>query len=578
MTYVLTQPPVMAAAAADVTSIGSAISAANATAAGATTGVVAAAGDEVSAATATLFTAYAQDYQALLKQAGAFHDEFAAALAAAGNAYSQAEVAASNALGALTAPVQDWLAPLTGGAGASGGTVAQGPAGDPPVNVALILGASGTPTPDAKYVAHAYANYVSRNFTTSNLQVVSTPEGLYPITGVKSLPLDVSVGQGLTVLNNAIMQQYNAHNTPITVFGDSQGAILAALEMPTLQANGVPTQDVSFVLVGNEMTPNGGMLARFPGLNLPSLGLPFYGGMPANTGYTVYNYTLEYDGFADFPQYPIDVLSDLNAVAGIALVHTTYLSIPQSQVNSAIQLPTSPGYNGGTTYYMIPTQNLPLLDPVRLIPYVGNPLADLLQPDLRYLVNWGYGNPAYGWSTGPANVTTPIGLVPPLSATTALPGDLISGAQQGIVAATNAFQAEGLPTLPDLSLSGMSAALTSLSSTSPSTLLSPASIDNFINELMVGNKNFADALSANASTVYSTLLPTADIANALLTSMPSYDANLFLTGISQAINGQPVQGLEYAIGEPIAADLGLTTVAAGVELIVLVEAASAIVS
>ncbi len=562
MTYVLTQPPVVAAAAADVTAIGSAISAANAAAAGSTTGVVAAAGDEVSAATATLFTAYAQDYQTLLKQAGAFHDEFAAALAAAGSAYSQAEFAASNALGELT-----------GSTGASGVTVAQGPSADPPVQVSLVFGASGIPTPDAKYVATAYANYISRNFTTSNLQAVSTPEGLYPITGVKSLPLNISVNQGLTVMNNAIMQQYQAGNTSINVFGYSQGAILAALEMPKLLAAGVPTQDVSFVLVGNEMTPNGGMLARFPGLNLPSLGLPFYGGMPANTGYTVYNYTLEYDGFADFPQYPIDVFADLNAVAGIALVHTTYLSIPQSQVNSAIQLPTSPGYNGGTTYYMIPTQNLPLLDPVRLIPYVGNPLADLLQPDLRYLVNWGYGDPNYGWSTGPANVTTPIGLFPPLGATAALPGDLISGAQQGIVAAINDFHAEAPPALPHLSLTGTPQ--TALPP--PSTLLSPASIDGYINDLMAANTHFFDALTFATSTAYSTLLPTADIANALVTTMPSYDANLFLTGISQAINGQPVQGLAYAIGEPIAADLGLTTVAGGVELLVLLDAATAIV-
>jgi hypothetical protein len=106
----------------------------------------------------------------------------------------------------------------------------------------------------------------------------------------------------------------------------------------------VPTDAVSFVLVGNEMTPNGGMLARFPGLNIPSLGLPFYGGMNANTGYTVINNTLEYDGFADFPQYPIDFLADLNAVTGIVFVHGTYLSVPQAQLDQAITLPTSPGY------------------------------------------------------------------------------------------------------------------------------------------------------------------------------------------------------------------------------------------
>ncbi len=561
MTNLLTQPSMVSTAAADVTAIGSAISEANARSAGATTGVVAAAGDEVSAATASLFTAYAEEYQALLERAGAFHEGFAAALSAAGNAYAQAELTASNA-----------LAPLTGGAGTTGVPAAPGPASTTPVNIALVLGASGIPIPDAKYIATAYANYIARNFTTSTVQGLDTPEGLYPITGVKSLPLNVSVNQGLTVLNNAILQQYHAGNTPITVFGYSQGAILAALEMPQLLAQGVPTQDVSFVLVGNEMTPNGGMLARFPGLNLPSLGLPFYGAMPANTGYTVYNYMLEYDGFADFPQYPIDVLADLNAVAGIALVHTQYLNIPQSQVNSAIQLPTSPGYDGGTTYYVIPTHNLPLLDPVRLIPYVGNPLADLLQPDLRYLVNWGYGDPNYGWSTGPANVATPIGLFPPLSATTALPGDLVNGAQQGIAAAINDFHAEAPPTLPHLSLSGTPQPTLP----SPTTLLSPSTIDGYLNQLMAANTDFFDKLTYATSTAYSTLLPTADIANALVTTMPSYDANLFLTGISQAISGNPVQGLTYAIGEPIAADLGLVTVASGVEALVLLNAATEI--
>lgn len=31
-----------------------------------------------------------------------------------------------------------------------------------------------------------------------------------------------------------------------------------------------------------------------------------------------------------------------------------------------------------TNYYMITTPNLPLLDPLRAIPVIGNPVADLL--------------------------------------------------------------------------------------------------------------------------------------------------------------------------------------------------------
>jgi hypothetical protein len=178
---------------------------------------------------------------------------------------------------------------------------------------------------------------------------------------------------------------------------------------------------VNFVLIGDPMNPNGGMFARFPGLTFPSIGGTFYGGTPANDYPTVI-YTGEYDGYADFPRYPIDFLSDLNALLGVIPVHGGYPTFTAAQVMSATQLPTSGSTM--TTYYMIPTQHLPLLDPVRLIPYIGNPVADLLQPDLTYLVNWGYGDPAYGYSTGPANVNTPFGFLPPL-------GNHCAGARSG---------------------------------------------------------------------------------------------------------------------------------------------------
>jgi hypothetical protein len=48
--------------------------------------------------------------------------------------------------------------------------------------------------------------------------------------------------------------------------------------------------------------------------------------------------------------------------------------------------------------------------------------------------------------------------------------------------------------------------------------------------------------------------------------VPSYDINLFLSGIQQALDGDPVGGLQYAIVDPFAADTGLLTLAAGFEL------------
>jgi hypothetical protein len=223
-----------------------------------------------------------------------------------------------------------------------------------------------------------------------------------------------------------------------------------------------------------------------------------------------------------------------------------------------------------TTYMMIPTQNLPLLDPLRAIPVIGKPLADLVQPDLRYLVNWGYGNPAFGYSTSPANVPTPFGFLPPQSATTALGPDLISGTQQGIGAFVGDLSALTPTSLPAPSLSSPTSALTASSlAGAPLALPAPASIPSTITGIISGiesaNSNIVGTLVTDVSTAYATLLPTADIGTALLVSLPSYDVNLFLNGIAQAVNGQPIQGLINAFGDPIAANVGLTIFAGGIE-------------
>ena len=77
MEYLVTAPEILATTAADVGEIGSAITDANANAAGPTAGLVAAAKDEVSEAIAELFGGYGQQYQAVLTKAAAFHDDFA---------------------------------------------------------------------------------------------------------------------------------------------------------------------------------------------------------------------------------------------------------------------------------------------------------------------------------------------------------------------------------------------------------------------------------------------------------------------------------------------------------------------
>jgi hypothetical protein len=548
MTDLLTEPQTLASAATHIEQLGSTITGANASAASPISALVPAAADEVSEAIAKLFGAYGRQYQAVAGLAAAFHSEFTAALASAGGAYAGAEEGAHALLGG---------SPLTGNI------------------VAVVMGGSGNPIPNCDYVK-GVLRWTALQYTWNTEDTIFTPEGLYPLTGTKSLPLNTSVSQGVEILDATIKQQIGGGNS-VLVQGYSQSTIIASLEMqnlmnPQLNPNPPATNQLAFNLLADLMAPNGGLLARFPGLTLPSLGIDFYGATPANTPYTTNIYTIQYDGFADFPRYPIDVFSDLNAVAGIVEVHPLYPKLTFDLATSdVVQLPVQPTYTGNTTYYMVIPQNqiLPLLAPLHGIPVIGKPLVDLLQPDLTVLVNLGYGDPNYGYSTAPANLTTPFGLFPHVSPGV-IAADLISGAHQGVIAASHDVVAEA---------SGMSLPPTiphSLPTISPHLALTPASIDGFINHLETVDTNVANAFSQALSTGYSTLLPTADIINAALISIPAYDLNLFLDGIAQALAGDPM-GLINAIGYPIAATTGLLTVAGGVEALVLLGAVTSII-
>ena len=563
MAYVLAQPQVMATAAADVAEIGAAIDEAKVAAARTSTAVARAAADEVSEAVANLFSGYAREYHAVIDGATAFHTEFAQALAAAGNAYANVEAAGASSLAAL------------------GGSTTSSPGGTGLLSalatgkyVTLVMDGSGTPIPPTSFVNHIVNKYVLPHFPAGLRVGLAMPAGEYPDSGIKDLPQDISISRGVTILDNAIQQQLAAGKI-INVVGYSQGANIASLEMQQLDPSGTPSSlPINFVLLGNSMNPNGGWDARFPGLSLPTLGFSTLGPAPTND-FRTFSYTLEYDGWADFPKYPIDIFSDLNAVAGMVTVHTGYEGLTAAQLASAITLPTQGPTM--TTYYMIPTQNLPLLDPVRLIPYIGNPIADLVQPVLTPLVNWGYGDPSMGWSTGYADVTTPFGFLPPHSDTAALGPALVHGVHQGVTAAINDFNAAGPPQLP--SLQGISDAVKSYLS-SPGTLSLPTlpSIPEIISDLQTANTQIVDRVTTAFSTAYSTLLPTADITTAVLVSLPSYDFNLFLTGVGQMFSGDPLTGLVNAIGLPIAADVGLLPLVGALEVTVLAEAAYSVVT
>ncbi len=444
-----------------------------------------------------------------------------------------------------------------------GPSIAHGDSDDVPF---YVMGGSGLPTPSQDLIDTLQSLYFpsvanfsgQQTFSDIDTQALTTPEQFYPVTGTYQETLATSVSQGVGILDNEIASQLSAGN-PVDIFGASQSAVIASLEMEQLEQSD-PSANATFVLIGDLMNPNGGIFERFDGLSLPSLGIDFYGATPADD-FTTTIYTLEYDGYADFPKYPLDILSDLNAIEGINIVHGEYLTLTPADLADAVQLATSGSTD--TTYYLIPVDDLPLLDPVRDIPVIGNPIADLLQPDLTYLVNLGYGDPEYGYSTDPANLATPFGLFPDFDEIEKLPGLLLSGAEQGIGDFIGDFTGTG-PNPVDLSLSSLTDASSGTTSALPDL---EAELQSLISDPAGTLTDVTNVLTSDLQTAYSTLLPTADILNALLTSLPAYDASLFLDNLSNPVD---------AIGLPIAADLGIGVFLGNYEADVLATAAETI--
>ncbi len=93
MSFVSAQPAELMAAAGELTGIGAAMAAQNATAAAVTTNVVPAAADPVSALTAAQFVAHAGLYQAVSAQANAIHHMFVTTLMTSAGSYEATEAA-----------------------------------------------------------------------------------------------------------------------------------------------------------------------------------------------------------------------------------------------------------------------------------------------------------------------------------------------------------------------------------------------------------------------------------------------------------------------------------------------------
>lgn len=117
MSFVTTLPEALAAAAAQLQGIGSALASQNAAAAAPTTGVTPAAADEVSGLQAGVFSTYGNLYQSISSEATAIHEAFVNALGLSGGSYASTDAANATA---ATSPFDLFNNLLNGTIGATG--------------------------------------------------------------------------------------------------------------------------------------------------------------------------------------------------------------------------------------------------------------------------------------------------------------------------------------------------------------------------------------------------------------------------------------------------------------------------
>lgn len=219
-------------------------------------------------------------------------------------------------------------------------------------------------------------------------QLVSYPASIvYPV-------LDASIGQGQGALNQEITTAA-ATSEPVVVTGLSQGSIVVDRELTYLASKpkAPPPSQLSFVIFSDPgygtgllstYLPDGATVAGYTQVR------------PPQSQYNVTYVYAQWDGFANAPDRPWDLVADANAILGIEYEHT---QASEAVPNDAVVLSSTTNSRGGTTTVeMIPEPTLPLVQPL-VNAGVPTSITDRLNKALTPIVEQGYSQ--YAPKAGP---------------------------------------------------------------------------------------------------------------------------------------------------------------------------------
>ncbi|MDF0530479.1 PE-PPE domain-containing protein [Tsukamurella sp. 8F] len=324
----------------------------------------------------------------------------------------------------------------------------------------LVVPGTGTKDPSSSpnYEQNAIDYYVEPSDACTDCTAIPVPytAEFFPFPfagwgGLEGAKWNDSVADGVSSLDSVYSATHVAGD-PLVIFGYSQGATVASYYKEQLAADGGVPDGTSFVLIANPNRPNGGLFERLAALGtVPILDATFGRSTPTDTSGTVNttDVAFQYDGVADFPTYPGNLLATANAIAGFWYIHGEYLAprgtdtpdqtpygYTPAEVSAAVEAAsascTAATYcrvEGDTRYITLPARTLPIMQPLLdLGTSTGTsaaivPIVDLLSPVARVLIETGYDRSSYSTPT-PAQA---LPAVDPIALGVGLAGATVQG-------------------------------------------------------------------------------------------------------------------------------------------------------
>ena len=233
-------------------------------------------------------------------------------------------------------------------------------------------------------------------FADDTVVDIPYPGTIGPFSGIGTPTLGESVFEGVTNLAAAIQRTTG----PILVLGDSQGALVvdAVHARVSNDPTSPPASQMSFLVIADP--DYGGVFSVLfpPGFTIPLVNYTIQA--PVEDRYDVVVFKNEYDGAADFPDRPWNLLADANAILGFYYRHASTTSLnPYTLPAQNITVSTN-SQGGTTTTYLNPAEHLPLTQPLRDIG-VPTQLIDWIDSLLRPIVDAGYSRNDPGPVHGP---------------------------------------------------------------------------------------------------------------------------------------------------------------------------------